>query len=112
MSLTGGDQILLSEDEAQGYWGPAVFLTTDDPMKPWSLMQQAAYWSGGTDPVPLEWGAPTQTDTPSINQLTESLQKSACLQLMLDRCATTTLPDVVKCQSQQNDPSNPGFASL
>ncbi|XP_052631320.1 uncharacterized protein LOC128136180 [Harpia harpyja] len=49
VSLTGGDRILLSEDEAQGYWGPGVFLTTDDPREPWSLTQWAAYWAGGID---------------------------------------------------------------
>ncbi|XP_010560005.1 PREDICTED: uncharacterized protein LOC104828198 [Haliaeetus leucocephalus] len=83
VSLTGGDRILLSEDEAQGYWGPGVFLTTDDPREPWSLTQRAAYWAGGIDQ--MERGEPTRIDTPSINQLTESLQKTACLQLMHDR---------------------------
>jgi len=28
VSFTGGDQILLTEKEAEGYWGPGLFLTT------------------------------------------------------------------------------------
>lgn len=51
VSLTGGDQILLSEEEAQGYWGPGVFLTPDDPRQPWSLTPRAGYWAGGLNPV-------------------------------------------------------------
>lgn len=34
VSLLGGDQILLSEKEAEGYWGPRVFLTTGDHRAP------------------------------------------------------------------------------
>ncbi|KAM6091881.1 uncharacterized protein LJ206_005158 isoform 1-T2 [Theristicus caerulescens] len=83
VSLSGGDRVLLSEDEAQGYWGPGVFLTTDDQREPWSLTQRAAYWAGGLDP--LERGDPACIETPDINHLTESLQKAACLQLMHDR---------------------------
>ncbi|XP_074666470.1 uncharacterized protein LOC141917265 [Strix aluco] len=83
VSLTGGDRILLSEDEAQGYWGPGVFLVTDDQREPWSLTQRAAYWAGGLDP--LERGDPVCIETPTVNHLTESLQKAACLQLMYDR---------------------------
>lgn len=30
ISLTGGDQVLLSEDEAQGYYGPGIYFTTND----------------------------------------------------------------------------------
>uniref|UniRef100_A0A663LLW3 Uncharacterized protein n=1 Tax=Athene cunicularia TaxID=194338 RepID=A0A663LLW3_ATHCN len=83
VSLTGGDRILLSEDEAQGYWGPGVFLVTDDQREPWSLTQRAAFWAGSLDP--LERGDPVCIETPTINHLTESLQKAACLQLMHDR---------------------------
>ncbi|KFQ77179.1 hypothetical protein N337_13015, partial [Phoenicopterus ruber ruber] len=83
VSLMGRDRVLLSEDEAQGYWGPSVFLTTDDQREPWSLTQRAAYWAGGLDP--LERGDPVSIETPNINQLTESLQKVSCLQLMHDR---------------------------
>lgn len=49
--LTGGDRILLSEDEARGYWGPGVFLTTDNNKEPWPLTQRVAYWAGGLDSV-------------------------------------------------------------
>ncbi len=56
VSLSGGDGILLSEREAEGYWGPGVFLTTDNYRAPWSLTQRAAYWAGGLNP--LERGDP------------------------------------------------------
>jgi len=35
--LMGGDQIMLSVREAEGYWGPGVFLVTSDHRAPWSL---------------------------------------------------------------------------
>lgn len=34
VSLTGGDQMMLSEREAKGYWGPGVFLPTGDCQAP------------------------------------------------------------------------------
>ncbi|KFO97888.1 hypothetical protein N300_02295, partial [Calypte anna] len=83
VSLTGGDRIKLTEEEAQGYWGPGVFLTVDDEQEPWSLTQRVASWAGGLDPI--ERGDPIAIPTPGLNQLTESIQKAACLQLMHDR---------------------------
>ncbi|XP_072723419.1 uncharacterized protein [Ciconia boyciana] len=83
VSLLGGDRIKLSEDEAQGYWGPGVFLTVPDTRAPWSLTQRAAYWAGGLDP--LERGDPVTIPTPGLDQITESVQKAACLQLMHDQ---------------------------
>ncbi|XP_065586477.1 uncharacterized protein LOC136054465 [Cyrtonyx montezumae] len=82
VSLTGGDQILLTEKEAEGYWGPGVFLTTGNNRAPWSLTQRAAYWAGGLNP--LERGDPLAI-TGTIDQLVESVQKAACLQMMYDR---------------------------
>ena len=83
VSLTGRDRIRLSEEEAQGYWGPGVFLTVDDEREPWSLTQRVAYWARGLDP--LERGDPIAIPTPGVSQLTESVQMAACLQLMHDR---------------------------
>ncbi|XP_074667200.1 uncharacterized protein LOC141917704 [Strix aluco] len=82
VSLSGGDGILLSEKEAEGYWGPGVFLTTGDHRAPWSLTQRAAYWAGGLNP--LERGDPLAI-TGTVDQLVESVQKAACLQTMYDR---------------------------
>ncbi|XP_069631326.1 LOW QUALITY PROTEIN: uncharacterized protein [Haliaeetus albicilla] len=82
VSLSGGDGILLSEKEAEGYWGPGVFLTTGDRRAPWSLTQRAAYWAGGLNP--LERGDPLAI-TGTVDQLVESVQKAACLQMMYDR---------------------------
>ncbi|XP_068280404.1 uncharacterized protein, partial [Nyctibius grandis] len=82
VSLTGGDQILLSEREAEGYWGPGVFLTTGDNRAPWSLTQRAAYWAGGLNP--LERGDPLAL-TGLVDQLVENVHKAACLQMMYDR---------------------------
>ncbi|XP_015735124.2 LOW QUALITY PROTEIN: uncharacterized protein LOC107322042 [Coturnix japonica] len=82
VSLTGGDQILLTEKEAEGYWGPGVFLTTGNNRAPWSLTQRAAYWAGGLNP--LERGDPLAING-TVDQLVESVQKAACLQMMYDR---------------------------
>ncbi|KAM9590857.1 uncharacterized protein ACIBXB_005905 [Morphnus guianensis] len=83
LSLTGGDCILLSEDEARGYWGPGVLLTTNDNREPWSLTQRAAYWAGGLDP--MERGDPFSSKTPTVGHILKSVQRAACLQLMHDR---------------------------
>ncbi|XP_072216512.1 uncharacterized protein [Excalfactoria chinensis] len=80
VSLTGGDQIMLTEKE--GYWGPGVLLITGNNRAPWSLTQRAAYWAGGLNP--LERGDPLAI-TGTANQLVESVQKAACLQMMYDR---------------------------
>ncbi|XP_049671620.1 uncharacterized protein LOC126045078 [Accipiter gentilis] len=82
VSLTGGDGILLSEKEAEGYWGPGVFLTTGDHRAPWSLTQRAAYWAGGLNA--MERGDPLAI-TGTVDQLVESVQKAACIQMMYDR---------------------------
>ncbi|KFP17688.1 hypothetical protein Z169_10904, partial [Egretta garzetta] len=82
VSLSGGDQILLREREAEGYWGPGVFLTTGDHRAPWSLTQRAAYWAGGLNP--LERGDPLAI-TGTVDQLVESVQKAAFLRMMCDR---------------------------
>ncbi|XP_069646816.1 uncharacterized protein [Haliaeetus albicilla] len=82
VSLSGGDGILLSEKKAEGYWGPGVFLTTGDPLAPWSLSQRAAYWAGGLNP--MERGDPLAI-TSTVDQLVESVQKAACIQMMYDR---------------------------
>ncbi|XP_069626013.1 uncharacterized protein [Haliaeetus albicilla] len=82
VSLSGGDGILLSEKEAEGYWGPGVFLTTGDYRAPWSLIQRAVYWAGGLNP--MERGDPLAI-TSTVDQLVESVQKAACIQTMYDR---------------------------
>lgn len=73
---------MLSEKEAEGYWGPGVFLTTGDNRAPWTLTQRAAYWAGGLNP--LERGDPLAI-TGSVDHLVENIQKAACLQMMYDR---------------------------
>lgn len=42
--LWGGDRIMLSEEEAGGYWGPGVFLTTTPgkPNKEWGELWRKA----------------------------------------------------------------------
>ena len=51
VTLTGRDQILLTEKEAEKYWGPGVFLTTGNNRAPWSLTQRAAFWASGLLPL-------------------------------------------------------------
>uniref|UniRef100_A0A8C3Y7W9 Uncharacterized protein n=1 Tax=Catharus ustulatus TaxID=91951 RepID=A0A8C3Y7W9_CATUS len=82
VSLSGGDYIQLSEQEACGYWGHGVFLTTGDKRYPWSLTQRAAYWAGGLNP--LERGDPIAL-TGTSDQLLENIQKAACLQMIHER---------------------------
>ncbi|KGL93715.1 hypothetical protein N301_12603, partial [Charadrius vociferus] len=82
VSLTGGDQIQLSEKEASGYWCHGVFLTTGDSSSPWSLTQCAAYWAGGFNP--LERGD-TLAIIGTADQLLESIHKAACLQMIQER---------------------------
>jgi len=54
--LSGGGGILLSEREAEGYWGPGVFLTTGDCRAPWSLTEGCVL-GGGVEPAG-EGGSP------------------------------------------------------
>ncbi|XP_074719620.1 uncharacterized protein LOC141941203 [Strix uralensis] len=82
VSLSGGDGLLLLEKEAEGYWGPGVLLTTGGCRAPWSLTQRAACWARGLNP--LERGDPLAI-TGTVDQLVESVQKAACLQMMCDR---------------------------
>uniref|UniRef100_A0A8C5UD78 Uncharacterized protein n=1 Tax=Malurus cyaneus samueli TaxID=2593467 RepID=A0A8C5UD78_9PASS len=82
VSLTGGDQIQLTEQEASGYWGHGVFLTTGDKRHTWSLTQRAAYWAGGLNP--LERGDPLAI-IGSPDQLLECVHKAACLQMIHER---------------------------
>ncbi|XP_055654992.1 uncharacterized protein LOC129784051 [Falco peregrinus] len=98
VSLTGGDQIQLSEKEAGGYWGHGVFLTTGNKHAPWSLTQRAAYWAGGLNP--LDRGDPLEITSPA-DQLLESVHKAACLQLIHER---KLIPG---CESPMMLPVNP-----
>ncbi|XP_072774428.1 uncharacterized protein [Taeniopygia guttata] len=79
VSLTGGDQIKLTEQEASGYWGHGVFLTTGDKHDSWSLTQCMAFWAGGTSPLERE-DPIAIISTP--DQLLESVHKAACLQMI------------------------------
>ncbi|KAK4819990.1 hypothetical protein QYF61_017369 [Mycteria americana] len=83
VSLLRGERIKLSEEEAQEYWGPGVFLTIPDTRASWSLTQRAAYQAGGLDP--MERGDPVTIPTLGLDQITGSVQKAACLQLMHDQ---------------------------
>lgn len=65
VSLTDGGQIKLTEQEASGYWGHGVFLTTGDKRDSWSLTQRAAFWAGGINP--LERGDPLAIVTSPIS---------------------------------------------
>ncbi|RMB96182.1 hypothetical protein DUI87_27244 [Hirundo rustica rustica] len=82
VSLTGGDQIKLTEHEASGYRGHGVFLTTGNKHIPWSLTQFAAYWAGGLSA--LERGDPLAI-MGGPDQLLENIHKAACLQMIHER---------------------------
>ncbi|GAB0210313.1 hypothetical protein GRJ2_003497100 [Grus japonensis] len=90
VSLTGGDRILLNEEEAGGYWGPGVFLTTTPGNHNYSLTMRAAYWAGGIDPQ--ERGDPLVIKTSGFSDLAVSVQKAACIQAMYERDVLRTSP--------------------
>lgn len=89
------ERIKLLEEEAQGYWGPGVFLTVDDPREPWSLTQWAAYY-GGLDPI--KRGDLVAIPTSRLSWLMASIKKAACLQLTrYTSCCVSTLSHVINC---------------
>ncbi|KFQ42709.1 hypothetical protein N333_00184, partial [Nestor notabilis] len=90
VSLTGGDQVLLSEEEARGFWGPGVFLTVAPGDHNYSLTARAAYWAGGIDPQ--ERGDPLIIQTNSLSELITSVQKAACIQAIYERDPTKKSP--------------------
>uniref|UniRef100_A0A8C5JRS8 Uncharacterized protein n=1 Tax=Junco hyemalis TaxID=40217 RepID=A0A8C5JRS8_JUNHY len=80
VSLTRGDQILLSEQEASGCWGHGVFLTTADRRIPWSLTQHTAHWAGGLNPLERR---DSLVSTP--DQLLENIHKTGCLKTIHEK---------------------------
>ncbi|KFV00196.1 hypothetical protein N340_03542, partial [Tauraco erythrolophus] len=90
VSLTGGDRILLSEDEAEGIWGFCVFLNTTPGNHVYSLTARAAYWAGGINPQ--ERGDPLIITTKGLSDLASSVQKAACVQAIYNRKLGTRSP--------------------
>ena len=82
VSLTGGGRILLSKDEATGFWGPGVFLS-DGPDGDQSITSRVAYWAGDIDP--RERGEPVAIVIKGLSDLAEGVQKAACIQAMYER---------------------------
>lgn len=82
VSLTGGDRILLSNDEAGGFWGPGVFLS-GGPDGDRSLTSRVAYWAGGVDPRERE--EPVTIRIRRLSELSEGVQKAACIQAMYEK---------------------------
>uniref|UniRef100_A0A8B9FBA2 Uncharacterized protein n=1 Tax=Amazona collaria TaxID=241587 RepID=A0A8B9FBA2_9PSIT len=83
ISLQGGDMVMLNEEEAGGFWGPGVFLTTTPGDHYYSLTARVAYWAGESDPQ--ERGEPLSIQTTSYFDLAEAVQKAACIQAMYNR---------------------------
>ncbi|KAK4824891.1 hypothetical protein QYF61_021131 [Mycteria americana] len=83
VSLEGGDRIMLSEEEAGGFWGPGVFLTTTPGEHNYSLTARAAYWAGGIDPQ--ERGEPLVIKATGSSDLVAAVQKAACIQAIYER---------------------------
>ncbi|KAK4810621.1 hypothetical protein QYF61_007358 [Mycteria americana] len=83
--LSGGDRIMLSEDEASGYWGPGVFLNLgpDPTNTPHSITSRVAYWAGGIDS--MERGEPSIIPIKSLSELSTAVTKAACIQAMHKR---------------------------
>ncbi|XP_071891101.1 uncharacterized protein [Anas platyrhynchos] len=83
VSLEGGDRIMLSEEEAGGFWGPGVFLTTTPGDHSYSITARAAYWAGGIDPQ--ERGEPLEIRATGYSDLAVAVQKAACIQAIYER---------------------------
>lgn len=90
VSLSGGDRILLSEEEAEGYWGPGVFLTTTAGDHNYSLTARAAYWAGSINPK--DRGEPLVINTTDLSDFVVSVQKAACIQAIYERDVTRKSP--------------------
>lgn len=82
LSLEGGDRIMLDE-EAGGYWGPGLFLTTKPGGLNYSLTAQAVYWAGGIDPQ--ERGEPLEIRATGYSDTAAAVQKAACIQAIYER---------------------------
>ncbi|KAM9591119.1 uncharacterized protein ACIBXB_006056 [Morphnus guianensis] len=100
--LTGRHRILLNGDEANGFWGPGVFLNAGPtpPDNPHSITSRVAYWAGGIDV--LERGEPLLIPIKSLNELSTAITKAACIQAMHERSplnvpiSAIVDPDVLK----------------
>lgn len=54
----------------------------------------------------IEWGNPIFIPTPGLGQLTESIQKAACLQLMHDRLLIPQQPSPMLLMANRDDSSD------
>ncbi|KAK4806399.1 hypothetical protein QYF61_016249 [Mycteria americana] len=80
--LSSGDQIMLSGDKANGYWGLGVFLNLgpDPTDEAQSITSRVACWAGGTDA--LDRGEPSIIPIRSLSELSTAVTKAACTQAM------------------------------
>jgi len=83
VSLTRGDRILLNEEEARGYEGPGVFLTTTLGDHNYLLTLRSAYWAGSIDLQ--DRGEPLVIKTSGFSDFVTAIQKAACIQAMHER---------------------------
>lgn len=81
---------MLSEEEAEGYWRPSVFLTTTPGNHNYSLTARVAYWAEGINS--RERGEPLVIKTEGFSDLTASVKKAVCIQAMYDRDLTRRFP--------------------
>lgn len=107
VSLQGGDMVMLNEEEAGGFWGPGVFLTSLPGDHHYSLTARVAYWAGGMDPQ--ERGEPLSIQTTSYTDLAEAVQKAACIQAMYNRDELRKSPMSAPIDPDQLNPLIRGF---
>lgn len=76
---------MLNQDEADGFWGPGVFLSgrSDPNNELHSIMSWTAYWAGGIDPRERE--ELTAISIRALNELSTAVTKAACIQAMNDK---------------------------
>lgn len=74
--------LLESQDEANSYWGPSVFLNLRHGLvdTPHSITSHVAYRTGGIGP--MEWGEPLVIPTKSLSELLTAFTKATCKQAL------------------------------
>lgn len=82
VSLIVGDQILLRDDEARGFWRPGVFLS-EGRASGWPTRPRVSCRAGGADPEAR--GELVTGRVKGLSQLTEGAQKAAGAQAVCGR---------------------------
>ncbi|KAK4808440.1 hypothetical protein QYF61_004896 [Mycteria americana] len=99
----GGDRILLSDNEARGFWGPGVLLS-DGPAGDQSITLRVAYWAGGVDTKEIVRVSGRSTKAVCVQAMYEWGQQGIPMAALVDprhlRPLIRGLPDALKIHVQ------------